>query len=459
MIQEYINLTNLKEYIHLVETTITNWGAMLWGIPIIVFIIGVGLICTFLFRFVQFKYFFSGWKLLGAMEGKSSEDKNTISPMQAFINALSASLGNGGLAGMAVVLVMGGPGTAFWVFMLGFISMAIRFVEVYGGIVLAQEGYPGPLAYIKELPYGQFFVRFYAFVFFLYIVFAGMSMQTNSIGLSLQKSFGFCPIRIGVGFALLFLYILLGGSRRIMKASEYIIPTKVFLFFIGIIILLVYHHANIIPAFYLVMDQAFTTNAIVGGVAAYTMQRAITVGFSKALNATEVGVGTAGIFFGATESKAPLKTSIISMLTAFISTNLVCAAIIFAIVTSGVSLTSGATSTELVIIAFETVIGKFAGPAVTFLSFAFGIGVIVAYTFLGYKIWEFLFGKSTLFIYYFLVVFIGFVGPIVSVDFVWNSVDFLVGILIFINLLGLLWNMRKIKISFDNEVDRLKEVI
>jgi AGCS family alanine or glycine:cation symporter len=276
-------------------------------------------------------------------------------------------------------------------------------------------------------------------------------MQTNSIGLSIQKSFGFCPYRIGIGFCLLFLYILLGGSRRIMKASEYIIPIKVFLFFIGIISLLIYHHTNIIPAFWLVMDYAFTTKAIVGGIAGYTMQRAITVGFSKALNATEVGVGTAGIFFGATESKDPLRTSILSMLTAFISTNLVCAAIIFSIVVSGVPLNSGATSTELVILAFETVIGKFAGPAVTFLSFSFGIGVIVAYTFLGYKIWEFLFGNKTLFIYYSLAVFVAFLGAVVSVDFIWNSLDFLVGILIFINLIAVLWNIKKIKAHFDRE--------
>ena len=438
----------IKEYVHIFEDNIKNIGIALWGMPIIVFIVAVGLLCTVLFRFAQVRYFFSGWKLLFSMEKSDATQKNTISPMQAFINALSASLGNGGLAGMAVVLVAGGPGTVFWVFLLGFMSMAIRLVEVYAGIKLAKDGYPGPFAYISELPFGQFFVYLYAFVFLVYILFAGLSMQTNSIGLSLQKSFGFSPLSIGIGFALLLLYIILGGSQRIMKASEYIIPVKVVFFFVGIILMLVYHYQNIGNTFQLVLDHAFTTKAALGGVVGYTMQRAIIVGFSKALNATEVGVGTAGVFFGATESKNPLKTSILSMLTAFISTNLVCAMLIFAILVSGVNFTS-ATSTELVIIAFETVIGRFAGPAVTFLSFSFGIGVIVAYSFLGYKIWEFLFGETTVLLYYFMLLGLAFLGPIVSVDLVWNSLDLLVGILIFVNLLGLVWSIGKVKRYFD----------
>jgi AGCS family alanine or glycine:cation symporter len=442
------NLINL-------ENIIEKVSAQLWGMPIIIFIIVIGILASIAFNFAQIRYFFTGWGLL-FKEDKSATNIKTdsISPMQAFINALSSSLGNGGLAGMAVVLVDGGPGTVFWVFILGFFSMILRFFEVYAGITLAKNNLIGPLGYISNLPFGSFFTYIYSFVLLVYILFGGMSMQTNSIGMSLQKSFGFTPVACGIGFALLIFYIIVGGSKRIMKASEYIIPIKVSLFFIGIIALLCYHHAAIIPAFKLVMDCAFNTESMTKGLMCFTMQRAITVGFSKALNATEAGVGTASIFFGSTETKEPLKTAIMSMITAFISTNLVCVMLIFSIIVSGIS-TEGLTSTGLVIAAFTTILGSWAGPAVTFLSFSFGIGVMVAYTFLGYKVWDFLFGKKTIIIYYGLLIFLAFFGAIASVGLIWKSLDMLVAVLIVINLLGLLWNIKPLRAAFIRDEAKL----
>lgn len=431
-----------------IENIIENISQTLWGIPIISFIISIGFIASIAFNFSQIKYFFTGWKLLFAKKEITNHIKtDSISSMQAFINALSASLGNGGLAGMAVVLVDGGPGTAFWVFILGFFSMILRFFEVYAGIKLAKNNLIGPLSYISNLPFGKAFTYLYAFILLIYILLGGISMQTNSIGLSLQKTFNFSPISIGIGFTLLIFYIIIGGSQRIMKASEYIIPIKVSLFFIGIISLLYFHKASIAPAFHLIMENAFTTEAMGKGALCFTMQKAITVGFSKALNATEAGVGTASIFFGSTETKEPLKTAIMSMITAFISTNLVCTMLIFAIIASGTS-TTGITSTGLVIAAFSTLLGNFAGPVITFLSFSFGIGVMVAYTFLGYKIWDFLFGKKTIAIYYSLLIALAFFGAIASVGLVFKALDMLVAFLVIINLLGLLWNIKTLRAEF-----------
>lgn len=449
----------MLDYLTIIENNVEKASNALWGMPLIIFIISTGFIASFLFNFSQVRYFFCGWKLLFQPEEKvdekqKGEDKkektDTISPFQAFINALSASLGNGGLAGMAIVLVDGGPGTVFWVFILGFFSMILRFFEVYGGIKFTNKSLIGPLGYIQKLPFGPVLAYIYAFVLLIYILFGGIAMQTNSIGMSLHRSFGFSNIAIGIGFAVLILYILVGGSQRIMKASEYIIPVKVGLFFIGVITLLVYHRTAIIPAFQLVLDSAFNTNEVVKGVMCFTMQKAIIVGFSKALNATEAGVGTSSIFFGSSETKKPFRSAVMSMITAFISTNLVCAMLIFSIIVSGVS-TEGLTSTGLVIAAFSTVLGTFAGPAITFLSFSFGIGVMVAYTFLGFKMWDFLFGRSTIFVYYALLIFLAFFGAIASVGLIWKSVDFLVGILIIINILGLLWNSSYLRQEFLKE--------
>lgn len=435
-------------FLYQLEEVVEAISFYMWGKELIIFIIFVGLVGTMLFNFTQVKYFFTGWKLLFSQSSnKSSYNKDAISPIQAFINALSASLGNGGLAGMAIVLVDGGPGAAFWVFMLGFFNMIIRFFEVYAGLKFSENTLIGPLGYIKNMPFGKLFCYLYAFIMFIYIIFGGIGMQTNSIGLSIHKTFGISNYLIGLGFVCLITYIIFGGSERIMKASEYIIPVKVVLFFVGIIALLIYHYHMIIPSLLLVIKSAFNTKAAVSGIGIFTMQKAICSGVPKALNATEAGVGTASIFFSASDSKNALKSAVMSMLSAFISTNLVCAMLIFSIVVSGIS-TDGLTSTAVIIKAFETILGSLAGPAITFLSFSFGLGVMVAYIFLGYKVWQFLFGNRMLAVYYGLLIFISFFGAIASVGLIWKSLDTLVGLLIIINLLALLWNGKKLREEF-----------
>jgi AGCS family alanine or glycine:cation symporter len=427
----------------------------IWGWPIVFFIIMAGIILSFSFSFVQFSDFFNGWKILFEKKekiGQKELSKGSISPIQAFINALSASLGNGGLAGMAVGLVSGGPGTVFWVFVLGGISMVLRFSEVYAASVFydSKDKLQGPLVYIKKLPFGSFWIYLYSIIMLVYIFSAGISMQTNSIGLSLQKTFNLSPNIIGIMFALLMSYILLGGSRRIMKLSEYIIPIKVAFFFIGVIILIIYHIDKLGIAIRLIIDSAFTLKAASGGMVAYTMQKAMISGFSKALNATEAGLGTASIFFGATEGKTPLKMSIMSMITAFISTNLVCAMLIFSVILTGINM-EGLTSTKLVIAAFETVFGAFAAPAITFLTLSFGIGVMVAYTFLGFKMWDFIFGNNFRWVYMVLLPLLAYLGSVATVGLIWKSVDLLAGLLILINVSAVLWSLPELIKNFKRD--------
>ena len=429
----------------------------IWGWPIVFFIIMSGIILSFSFSFIQFSGFFSGWKILFEKREKiktKNISSGTISPIQAFINALSASLGNGGLAGMAVGLVAGGPGTVFWVFILGGISMVLRFAEVYASSVFRDknEKLQGPLVYIKRLPLGSFWIYLYSIIMLIYIFSAGISMQTNSIGLSLQETFNLSPNIIGLIFATLMTYILLGGSRRIMKLSEYIIPIKVAFFFLGIIILIIYHYDKIGTAIRLILNSAFTFKAASGGMIVYTMQQAMISGFSKALNATEAGLGTASIFFGSTEGKSPFKMSTMSMITAFISTNLVCAMLIFSVILTGINM-EGLTSTKLVIAAFETVFGALAAPAITFLTLSFGIGVMVAYTFLGFKMWDFIFGSNFKWLYMILLPFLAYLGSVATVGLIWKSVDLLAGLLILINVSAVLWSLPTLIESFKKDIE------
>jgi AGCS family alanine or glycine:cation symporter len=428
--------------INIIEKGLVHISEIVWSWPIVAFIVATGCVLTYAFSGIQFTAFFKSWKYLFQKDPSSSNSNSkvdTISPFQAFINALSASLGNGGVAGMATVLVDGGPGTAFWVFLLGFISMILRFTEVYATTTMSnkKDNFTGPFSYIKGLPFGSFFVYVYAVVMLFFIFCAGIAMQTNSMGISLRDMTQLSPSLIGLFFAGIILYIVFGGAKRIMRAAEIIIPVKVLLFFTAIIALLVYHSSRIPEAFQLIIDNAFTIDAAAKGGLAFTMQQAISKGFSRALNATEAGLGTASIFFGATENVNSMRVSIMSMATAFISTNLVCAMVILSIIVSGVQNT-GLTSTSLVIAAFKTVFGSYAAPCVTFLSFSFGLGVLVAYSFMGARMWEFIFNKKSLPLYNMLLGLTAFLGTLGTVKLIWSSIDLLVALLIILNLSGLL---------------------
>ena len=174
------------------------------------------------------------------------------------------------------------------------------------------------------------------------------------------------------------------------------------------------------------------------------MQQAITVGFARGMNATEAGLGTAAIFFGSSDVKDSKKAALMSMVSAFIATNMVCAMLILGIIVSGVDV-QGLNGTKLVIAAFETISGRYAAPAITFLSISFGLGVLVAYAFLAAKMWEFVFSKSTIWLCNILLVLVTFLGSLSSVGLVWKSIDLLVGLLVIINVSGLLWNIPFLK--------------
>ena len=211
-------------------------GDLLWQWPFLAFILLSGAILTVALRGIQFRYFFTAWKMvLFPKPNREVQKEGELSSFQAFINALSASMGNGSLAGMAVALAQGGPGVAFWIFILGFLILPIRYAEVYASSAFAIKNSKGvlnggPMAYLSLVPGGSFLPFCYAF-FLLALVFVANAMQCNSMGLGLY-SMTSCRIEIiGLLFLLFLAYVMLGGAHRIIKASEIIVPVKVAVFF------------------------------------------------------------------------------------------------------------------------------------------------------------------------------------------------------------------------------------
>lgn len=427
--------------------TLKQIGDLLWGWPLILFILASGILMTVAFQAIQFRYFFAAWRYLITPEAAQT---SAISPLQAFLNTLSASVGNGALTGMATAIYSGGPGAAFWVFILGFFTMPIRFAEVFAGtkftVTDPKTGVRGgPMAYISLVPGGRVLVYLYVGICLAFTLICGDAMQANAISKGLVATVPMLnPYAIAISLFLFLLYVLLGGAQRVLRVSDRIVPLKVGLFLLSMIIALTYHYAAIWGALQLMVSYAFTSQALVGGVIGYTIQDAIRFGMARSLNATEVGLGTAGILYGATQSKDPVRSGIMAMATSFISNHIICFSIMLLIVVSG-AWESGINGPGMTIAAFSSVYGSAGSWIVTILSMMFGLGVLVAYIFIGRECWLFLVGNRSFGIYNVLFCLFALLGALVDVALVWNSIDLMVAGLVLINLYALLVKLPAIR--------------
>ena len=411
------------------------------GWPLMIYVVAMSIVCTVLLKGVQLRLFGKAWRMIssGTQEGNAARD---MTPLQAFINTLSTNLGNGSIAGMATAVYAGGPGSAFWVVIFGILMMAIRFAEVYISTVYGQQAAKstvlgGPMLYLQDVPRGKMLAFWYAFFCFLNGLIIGNMVQSNSIRLSLVSSFGWSASSVALCLAVFVLYIACGGSQRIIAASDRIVPLKVLIFVFATCALLIYHHAALLDALYLVLTSAFGYGSFKGGLLGFTMQQAIQFGMARSILATESGLGSAAILFGFTGSKDPLGSGLMGMMSTFISTG-VCFIVALCIVVSGVW-NSGLTSTALTVAAFSTVFGSWGGWIVSFLSITFGIGVTVSYAYITRASWLYLTSGRYGYLFTVFYVLCCFLGAIVDVDIVWALGDFVAAGMLFINLFGIIY--------------------
>ncbi len=428
------------------ESVINTINDIAWGRPLITFIVLVGIFATLMLKFVQVRYFTTAWRMVLAPRERTKAVAATMSPFQAFLNALSASIGNGSLSGMATALYSGGPGAAFWVLVMGFFGLALRFSEVYLSTAESQlsssgdGSLGGPMIYLRRVPGRSFLPFTYALFCLLLSLFSGNAMQCNSIRIGAEKMLNIDARIIAIVLFSFVLYIMLGGAQRIIKVSDTIVPFKVGFFFVSAFLVLAYHWHALIPAFKLMLVGAFTPQALAGGVLGYTIQDAIRFGMARSANATEAGLGTAGVLFGSTGGENPVRNGIISMVATFISYYLVCFIIMLCIIASGVWNT-GLTSTALTISAFQTVYGTWGSWIVTGLSVIFGIGVLVAYAYIGRECWRFLTNGRWLGAYSALYCATALYGALAHSTVVWNAIDIVNAGLMAINLYAIVYLM------------------
>lgn len=420
------------------------------GSPLIVYTIGISLLCTIGLRFVQVRYFIDAWYTVFPSRALKKETTGEMSPFQAFINTLSTNLGNGSIMGAAVAVFIGGPGAALWVVIVGLVLMATRFLEVfastwYGARASKGRILGGPMLYLEEVG-GKFLSMLYALLCLVFGLIVGNAMQAHSISFSVATTWQVDQYISAFIITAFICYVVFGGARRIIAVSDRIVPIKVLVFFGSTIFLIFFHRAALYGALHLIVASALRPQSVAGGFLGFTVLQAIREGMNLSITATESGLGTAAILFGYTGSKDPVRSGLMGMVSTLVS-SIVCFIVALCIVVSGVW-DSGLTSAALTIASFNTVFGQWGGFIVSFLSISFGIGVLVSYAYISRAAWVSLTnGKyEKLFALFYCAA--AFAGAVVNVHAVWQSVRIINGLLLVINLFGLLWLLPKMALEF-----------
>ena len=431
-----------------ISAMLSTLEKMVWSMPFLMFFFGTCLYMTIQLGFIQIRYLARSIKLLFHCDTTSNETKNDqLSPFQAFMNTLGSNIGCGCLTGIPVAIATGGPGAIFWMLVMSIFSVSLRFAEVFLATYFSDKATDfksGPTYYLSLLPLGTVFSYLFGIFGLLFMLTGGGVIQCNAIGDSLLRAWNIPALYTAIFVVLFVTYVVVGGSKRIVKLLDKLVPIKVYGFLLTAFIVLAYHITAIPHALYLIMSSALNPQAVLGGSFGYAIQTAIAQGFSRGINASEAGVGTAALAFGATAGQDPVKNGIISMLGVYINTYIVCFLVALCVIASGVW-NNGEIGIAMLVSAYETVFGSFGGSIVSVLVLMFAISVVVAYAYNVRICWKFLFhGKYNAACSVIYIACAG-LGTVTNVKLVWSVSGIVTAGIFAVNVLGLLWFVSVIK--------------
>ena len=428
---------------------------IVWGIWTIIFLCAVGLLLTWKTRFVQITNFKTALKLIsgGALKRDSfSKDGGDISPFQAFTTALSATIGNGNVAGVATAIAIGGPGAAFWMCTVSLFGMATKYSEAVLGIKYRQKSddgtmLGGPMVYLNKGLGMRRLSLFFAIAALFGGLGAGNMTQSNSIALVLFSDFGIPKWFSGMILALTLWFVIIGGIKRIGRVAEMLVPGMALIYIISCLAILVVNLKEIPEAIILIIDSAFNGTAATGGFAGATVARAMAYGFRRGTISSEAGVGTAAIAHGAARTSDPHRQGIIAMMGVFMDTMVISTMTALVLVTTG-AWSSGLISTEMTAMAFKSVL-PFGGIIIIIVSALFGFTTMVGWAYYCEQSLRYIGGIRFSIPFRWIYCGLAGVGAIFQVKPLWDWADIFMGFMVFANLIAL--------VALRNEVKKMSQ--
>lgn len=423
---------------------------------ILVFLlVGMGIFFTIKTRFVQVRCFKEGMKLVfGNITLNGGKQKSGLSSFQALSAAIAAQVGTGNLIGACGAILIGGPGTILWMWIIAFFSMA----TIYAEAILAQKTrivkedgtvLGGPVYYIRTAfkgTFGKILAGFFAVAITLALGFMGTMVQSNSIGETSSAAFHIPSYAVGIIIALVAAVIFFGGVQRIASVTEKLVPIMAVLYLLGGFAVLIYRIKYIPETFAMIFKYAFTPNAIIGGSVGYALKTAISQGVKRGLFSNEAGMGSTPHAHALANTKNPHEQGVVAMVGVFIDTFVVLTVTALVVISTlyagdGVMMsgnTDGINKANMAQLAFSELFGSTAGSifvAICLLFFAFS--TILSWNLFGKINVEYLFGKKATIVYSILAILFIFLGSCLSNDLVWELTDMFNNLMVIPNAIAL----------------------
>jgi alanine or glycine:cation symporter, AGCS family len=422
-----------------------SWlNGYVWGWPMIVLLLGTGVLLTVLTGAVQFRYLgFALVEVLGKLRQKKSDEPGSVSPFQAVATALASTVGVGNIAGVATAISIGGPGALFWLWVSGLLGMCTKFAEIvvalhYREVDSTGTMRGGAMYTLKNglgLPWlGTVFAGLVAVAAFG----IGNMVQANSVADSLRASFGITPAVTGIVLAIVTAVVILGGIRRIGEVTEILVPFMALLYIGGGIVILLRFAGAVPGAIALVFESAFSGAAATGGFAGATVMMALRYGVARGLFSNEAGLGSAPMVHAAARTDHPVRQGLYGIFEVFVDTLLVCTVTGLTILATGVW-SSGATGAALAGEAFSVGLPGAAGNIVVTTSLVlFAFSTLIGWSYYGETGVVYLFGAGAAAPYRVLWLVFIYLGATGSLHLVWDIADTLNGLMAIPNLVSVL---------------------
>ncbi len=424
---------------------------------------GTGFFLTIGYRFMVQRRIPFAFRMMWRGRQKSDE-AGDISPFNALMTAMSATVGTGNIAGVATAIYFGGPGALFWMWLVAFVGMATKFSEAVLAVRFRERDalgnyIGGPMYYIRDGLGDKW--KWLAFLFAGFGMFAGFgignTVQSNSIADAMRHTFGINPILTGVVTAILVGLVLLGGIKRIGEVAGRLVPFMAVCYFAAGILILALNWTEIPSAIAFIAESAFTPVSAAGGFAGATVWGAMRFGIARGIFSNEAGMGSSPIAHATARTDSPARQGTVAMLGVFLDTIVICSITGLVIVITG-AWQSGENGAAMSAVAFETALPG-AGQYIVSIGLAlFALTTIIGWSFYSEKCTQYLFGVKAIKPFRILWILLIPVGtlPFVDLGALWLIADTLNTLMAIPNLVALLLLspvLFRIAREYWNEVD------
>jgi AGCS family alanine or glycine:cation symporter len=418
-------------------------NGLVWGWPMIVLLMGTGVLLTILTGFVQFRRLpYAMTEVLGKVFEKGS-GSGSVTPFQAVATALASTVGVGNIAGVATAIFIGGPGALFWLWVSGLLGMCTKYAEIVTAMHYREPDETGTMRggamYTLRKGLGlPWLGTIFALLTSLAAFGIGNMVQANSVAASLTESFGINPQITAIVLIVLTAVVILGGIKRIGEFTSVLVPFMAILYLGGGLVIILMNITGVPAALGSVFSGAFNGSAAAGGFAGATIMMAMRYGIARGLFSNEAGLGSAPMVHAAAQTDHPVRQGMYGIFEVFVDTILICTTTGLVILLTG-TWTSDVTGAALAARAFETGLpGVWGDIIVTGGILLFAFSTLIGWSYYGETGIIYLFGAKAAMPYRVLWLVFIYLGATGSLQVVWEVSDTLNGLMAIPNLVAVL---------------------